>query len=439
MADYQFGVVVLGAGAAGLAAARRLSAANLHVVVLEARDRIGGRIDTIHDAKWPVPIERGAEFIHGTSRGIWDLLDAASLDTYEIDDSHWFEPARQHSNLWQEVDAIFEQLGSLGREDLSFAEFLDRYAGQASAQARRMATAYVEGFDAADQARISAQSLLEDQRAAQEIAADRSFRLRGGYDLLPGWLAAHCWPSTEFHFHRQVREIRWEPGSVEVIARSLASSATVSYRASRVVVALPLGVLQQPRDDSGAVVFAPRLDTKDRAMSQLVMGPVVKVLLRFQAPFWIGSHLEHHTFWHWPEQPVPTWWTHRPIPAPVLTGWAAGPAASQLLLHDAQSVLDRALDSLAAITRLSRSRLDDELQSSHVANWQADPLARGAYSYVQVGGSGARRALAEPVADTLFFAGEATEGGLSGTVTAAIASGNRSADEILHCLRLPAA
>src|SRR5688572_12940253 len=86
-------VVVIGAGAAGLAAAKRLGAAGRRVLILEARDRVGGRIDTRREPGWPVPMEAGAEFVHGRSRAAWDAIEKAGLATDEVDDSHWHAPA----------------------------------------------------------------------------------------------------------------------------------------------------------------------------------------------------------------------------------------------------------------------------------------------------------------------------------------------------------
>jgi monoamine oxidase len=251
------------------------------------------------------------------------------------------------------------------------------------------------------------------------------FRRRG--------LPPACWSDT-IRLNRVVDEIRWEPGHVEVLGRTANGAPFEPQQASRAIVALPLGVLPSAENPSAAVRFSPRLEAKEQAVAQMRMGPVVKVLLRFQEPFWAGGELRDQTFWHSSQPVFPTWWTHLPVHAPVLTGWSAGPAALALAGQTDAAILDRALDVLASVARLARPRLDQQLQSWHVCNWQADPLARGAYSYATVGGLGSRRQLADPVADTLFFAGEATGGGLSGTVNAAIASGYRAADEVLRAV-----
>jgi monoamine oxidase len=119
--------------------------------------------------------------------------------------------------------------------------------------------------------------------------------------------------------------------------------------------------------------------------------------------------------------------------APILTAWAGGPAAEGLLLREESIVVAQALNTLARLLGLKRERLEGLLETWHMHDWQADPLARGAYSYVPVGGLDASRALAAPVDDTLFFAGEATDtDGRNGTVHGAIASGWRAAAEIIR-------
>ena len=118
--------------------------------------------------------------------------------------------------------------------------------------------------------------------------------------------------------------------------------------------------------------------------------------------------------------------------APILTGWAGGPAVERLALRGEESVVGRALDSLTCLLGLGRERLADLLIAWYMHDWQADPFARGAYSYIPVGGLDAPRLLAEPVEDTLFFAGEATDlSGRNGTVHRAMASGQRAAGEII--------
>jgi monoamine oxidase len=143
-------------------------------------------------------------------------------------------------------------------------------------------------------------------------------------------------------------------------------------------------------------------------------------------------------FLHSRDEYFPTWWTSLPVRAPILTAWTGGPAAGRLALRGDEFVVGRALDSRSRLLGLERERLADLLVAWYMRDWHADPYARGAYSYIPVGGLDAPRMLAEPVEDTLFFAGEATDlGGQNGTVHGAMASGRRASGEIICCVTLP--
>jgi monoamine oxidase len=180
------------------------------------------------------------------------------------------------------------------------------------------------------------------------------------------------------------------------------------------------------------VQFVPDFPQKWKSSEPLKVGSVVKLVLRFREAFWEAAGFEDLGFLHAPGELFQTWWTNSPMRSTILTGWVGGPAVSRLSGLTATEIVNRALDSLARILSVDRRRLASLLEATHLADWQDDPFARGAYSYVGVGGSRAATALAEPVADTLFFAGEATHDRLSGTVAGAIASGYRAADEVLQ-------
>ena len=391
--------IVIGAGVAGLAAARELRGAGMRVLVLEARDRIGGRIHTVHDPGWPAPVELGAEFVHGRPPGIWQ----APLGIIELSGGHLCRQGGRLAPcgpLFKRLDRVFDGLDTAPEQ--SFADYLEGCA--CPPELKPWAAAYVEGFNAAHKERVSVRSLAGDQRAADAIEGDRLFRVLGGYDAFVEWLGRGIEPRLS----TPVREIRWQRDSVEVDG---------AFRAARAVVTVPLGVLQ-----GGGVRFVPEPPCL-RALDRLEMGHAFRITLLFHEQLWD----EQAGFIHSLDAGVPTWWTLLPVHAPVITGWAAGPAAERLFGQDLRAV---ALDSLSRL--LGRNDLDRDLAGWREHDWSSDPYARGAYSYAKAGGMEARRQLAEPVEDTLYFAGEHTDtGGHGGTVHGAVATGLRAGRQVL--------
>lgn len=438
-------VLVIGAGVAGLAAARALSRAGLRVILLEARDHIGGRIHTSRHNSMPMPIELGAEFIHGEPSDTREIVEAASLIVCEVADNHWLlrnGVLRQKENFWPELEKIFRRM-SRATTDQSFRQFIDECCkSEELAEARSLAIAYVEGFHAANAERVGVHALMRD---GQTPGGKKQFRILSGYDRIAEWLRAGIEPqSSALHLNTVVREINWDRGHVRVIAQSQTGNRLKPFAAKRAVITLPLGVLKAPADAPGGVRFIPDLMDKREAANRLEVGQVIKVILRFREQFWgesprveqAGGSLSPMSFLHSPDEDIPTWWTFQPVRAPVLTGWAGGPKAEELSLRGEKFVIERALDTVARLFGVGRELVEDQLEAWHMHDWQADPFSRGAYSYVPVGGLGAQKLLARPIAETLFFAGEATHyEGENGTVAGAIASGKRAAAEVLESVK----
>jgi monoamine oxidase len=203
-------------------------------------------------------------------------------------------------------------------------------------------------------------------------------------------------------------------------------------------VTLPLGVLQVPAGAPGAVRFVPPLDAKRDALQGLLSGPVLKLSLRFRRAFWEeldGGKYEDASFFHSAATVFPTFWTSLPLRAPLLTAWIGGPKAARLSASETPDIVRQALESLSTVFG-ERPQSEFELEAAYLHNWQTDPFARGAYSYIAVGGGDARRMLAAPLEDTVFFAGEATDTeDEAATVTGALQSGERAAREVTERLK----
>lgn len=435
-----YDAIIIGAGAAGLAAARELSGIGQRICILEARQRIGGRIHTLHVPDLPLPVELGPEFIHGEAHETFAIVEAAALKACELPDRHWWSQGGRWSpvfDFWERIDAVRSQIGTLPR-DISFDEFL-RTRRNMPRRLRELACRFVEGYHASHADRISARSLAATEED-EDPSANRQFRVLDGYDALVEWLRAGLDPTrVELRLDSPATVIRWRRRHVEVESRE------ETVRGSAALITIPIGVWKAPRDQQGAIGFVPALTDKEKALQKLEIGHVVKLTFRFADRFWDSaafltkrSRRKAPATWnfvHSSDRFMPTWWTTAPIRSPMLTGWAGGHAADALLAEGSASAVDRALDSLAAIFDMRRQRLDRQLTATYTHDWQADPFSRGAYAYAGVGGSPAHRALAKPVQETLFFAGEATSAEQTGTVAGAIESGRRAAREMLRVLR----
>jgi monoamine oxidase len=418
--------LIIGGGIAGLVAARHLTEAGLSVTLLEARDRLGGRIYTESTGEFPV--ELGAEFVHGRPDEILAIAAEGATPIVPVQGSfrreingEWAEAG----HLMERIDRLFAKLRAK-EPDESFQYYLDR-SGEDD-EVKQHAQQYVEGFHAADPSLVSVRSLRRDSEAEEAIKGNRQYRIADGYESLVQTVAEridrdHC----DILMNTAVHEIVWRSG------QAIVRAGLTEYLAPRAIITLPLGVLK-----SGTVAFSPALPAKQNAMSFLEMGPVVRVSLCFKEKFWErDSKMADLSFLFTDDPQFPTWWTTNPLPYPILTGWAAGPHARVHAGCSTDDIVLSAVQALARIMRIPAPEIRQQITASFVHDWQADPFSRGAYSYTAVGGLDAAQALAAPIDGTLFFAGEATNvDGYTGTVHGAIATGLRAAKELLESVRL---
>jgi len=436
-------VLILGAGAAGLAAAAELARSGKSALVLEARDRIGGRIWSLEVPGLPVPIELGAEFVHGRPAATLSLMRKAGIAAV---DAPIVRSAVQRGGLAPRRDDLFTEIqrmmrrhaAALAKKDVSVETFLARATRELSVEARTFARMRVEGYEAADPARASARAIAEDW-SGEGAANAGHFRLQGGYGALLVALAGSLRGSrVELRLQSVVRSVRWKRGAVEVTyskAEGRRQKAEVFCAAARrAIVTLPLGVLQLPTRAPGAVRFMPPLKEKRPALEGLVSGAVIKAALLFRTAFWEELDAARYrgvSFFHSPQAAFPTFWNALPERVPLLIAWAGGPKAARLSSATVPDIVRDAVASLESIFG-ARTGIRERLAAAWVHDWQQDPFARGAYSYLAVGGHGARRVLAQPLQDTLFFAGEAADlEGEHTTVAGALQSGERAAREVL--------
>jgi monoamine oxidase len=415
-------VLIIGAGVAGLTAARDLTAAGARVLVLEARDRLGGRVMTHHTPDGPV--ELGAEFVHGAVEETLSVAREAALPLRETDrGAPRVKGASRETaaDIFSAMDAVLAHASADGPDE-SFQHLVGRADVAASIKAQCLAL--VEGYHAADPARISVLSLLKNTAADERPGANRQFRFVGGYDGLVAAIFQRIDPGLcEVRLSTVVTAVTW--GRRRVVVRT---SAREELAAPQLLVTVPLGVLK-----AGAIAFSPRLADKEDAVGRLEMGDAQRVSLCLASDAWVApDRFPPGGFLMTGEPPFPVWWVSRPPPFPVVTGWSGGRNARALGQLGGAARVDAAAFALAAALGADAGRLRQDLRGGFSHDWLADPFSRGAYSYAGMGGSEAGDELAAPIDGTLFFAGEATESdGQNGTVHGAIASGRRAAKQAL--------
>ena len=428
-------VIVVGAGLAGLAAAQQLQQQGHEVLVLEGRDRLGGR--TVTSQLWPdLPLDLGAGWIHGVQGNPITTLARTSGATLVPTD---LEAIRVYGPDGRPLTSA--QQARLDQLDQQLSRRLDAWrdtAGQGEARADQSLAQVLQGAPAVPsltaEDRALQAYLINSQWEQEQGAAAASLSARwleadsayaGGDALLqPGFgaLIRTLANGLTIQTGQVVNAINLAGADgVEVRCQSGAAKGTVtSHRADRVLVTVPLGVLK-----AGQIRFEPPLPAaRQEAIARLGMGNLNKCCLRFARPFWP----EDADWFGRIGAPAGAWqeWVSllRPLRQPVLIGFQAGPVADALEGWSDQKLVASAM---AQLRQLHGAAIPDPI-GVQITRWRSDPFSFGAYSYPALGSTPSmREELARPIAGRLFFAGEATSSDHFGTTHGAYLSGLKAA------------
>jgi monoamine oxidase len=412
-------VIIVGAGAAGLMAARVLRAAGRDVLVLESSNRVGGRVMTLNGTLAGIPVELGAEFIHGDAPITRKLLDEARLVTVPVLGDHFRSDDGELSPqgpVWKRMSRVFRYMNPDRKTDRSFAEFLDgNPGGRALSRERQLARGFIEGFNGADASLISEKSIAQ-QGNPTEGAAEAA-RIVAGYGSLIDYMSRDL--TRSLRTGERVTHIERQAAGVTVT-----TAKGEHFAAGAAILTVPLPMLQD-----NSITLTPELPAVRSAANLLVMGHVAHVGVIVKERFW-EKKVENVSFVHSPERPFNVWWTQNPIAAPLMVAWSGGPAARELMTGG--NVENVVLREIARVFAMQKKRAESLVDSIHYHSWSSDPNTLGAYSYAGVGGAFAARNLARSFGNRIYFAGEATNSGSSGTVEGALASGKRAAEKFLE-------
>ncbi|MET0450067.1 MAG: NAD(P)/FAD-dependent oxidoreductase [Aeromicrobium sp.] len=426
-----FDTIVVGAGVAGLTAARLLTRAGRRVVVLEARDRVGGRVWT--DRTDGFVTDLGASWIHGiTDSPVAAAAEALGMRTVEftvggyqsdsrpiahyapdgtrltqdaasdyVHDIHTVDVALQRAIAASDAEASYRDVTEVALASQRWdAERTQRVREYLEHRSEEQYGAWIED--------LAAHGLDDDQVDCDEVV------FPDGYDALARGLAA----GLDIRLGHVVSAVRWSAGGVEVIT----AHGTVTARDA--IVTVPVGVLRS--DDFG--IEPPLPEPNAGALGRLRMNAFEKVFLRFEEKFWdegvyaIRQQGPDSVWWH-------SWYDLTALHGtPTLLTFAAGPAAIETRRWDRRHLVDSVL---AQLRRLYGDRVTEPTRVD-VTAWQDDPFARGSYAYMMLGATTADHDdLATPIGGVLHLAGEATWTDDPATVTAALCSGHRAAERVL--------
>lgn len=420
----KFDCIIIGAGAAGLMAAYELVKKKKHILILEARDRIGGRIYTLLPNGFSTSAQAGAEFIHGEAKLTSKLLKAAAMRSVETE-GEMYQLRRgqliQRDFFDNEWEVLLEELENV-KSDMPFVKFLnDKFPKEKYPDFYESIQKFVEGYNAANMNDVSTLALKKEWSANEN---PKQYRPVGGYGNLMNYMAETIKKQDGIlRLSQQVTEVQIKSGRAEV------TTATGNqFESESVVITIPVSLLQK-----GSIKFTPALPQYEAAAKDIGFGSVIKFLFEFKEPLWENSSSRSFTKMQFAfsDAAVPTWWSQLPDKRSLLTGWLGGPGVKELK-QDKDFLFDKATLSIAYILNMPQQEIHKQIQAWHIENWLVDQFSFGAYSYAKMETNEARKILREPVENVLYFGGEAlSDEAATGTVESALSSGKEIAEKIL--------
>lgn len=407
-------VIIVGAGMAGLMAARELRKQNVQVTVVEALAVAGGRTQTLRPANLDCEVEAGAEFIHGELPITMQLLKEAGIGRAKANLTMYrFTGKQMRKGFGEGADweQFFNEINAL-EKDCTVGEVLRlKFSAKHYERLRSEVNEMAGGLDLADVDQLSVFGIREEWQSTEA-----QFRPKGGYGKLVNFLVEDLEKSgVAIHYDTAVERIDWRRGKVSV------HSKTFNAVADAVVITVSLGSLL-----SEDIAFSPDIPEVRRKFETLGFGSVVKMPMQFKSAFWMERKPDMG-FLFTPSGY--TFWTPSDPRTPLLTAWMNHDLAEQTKHLTDEELIALARAELARV--FNRDQTDSEFVAAGVFRYTSNTFNKGAYSWPTVTGMAVIPELIEGVEDTLWFAGEAfaTDGNV-GTVEAALWSGKHCADNL---------
>ncbi|MEO8414792.1 MAG: NAD(P)/FAD-dependent oxidoreductase [Ginsengibacter sp.] len=422
-----YDVIIIGGGAAGLMGAKLLSEAGKKILLLEAKDRLGGRIQRVENFSFPV--EGGAEFIHGNLKTTFSLLKEAGLKKEMVRGNF----CRVTNGKWSTEDGpvpywelLIKKLHEC-EEDTSINIFLEKaFKAKRYDMLKKQFRKYIEGYDAADPDYANVFAVRNEMEGADE----------GQYRPVPDYLALINFLKETCLKHRCVIKTGEPVKKIAYNENMEIHTNSEKYIGNKVIVAVPVGVLQCRKNNESFIEFPFSIKKYITAAKQIGNGGVIKFLLEFHEAFWLDENfLQERKIpapsYIFSDAIIPTWWTQYPNQEPLLTGWIAGPASLEMKNYSEEKFKNILLASLSSIFSMSFDDIKGRLKKVDIINWIKEPHILGGYSYSTLETEKARQFMGKPFENAFYFAGEYLIKNSSSTVDAALQSGRDVAWQIL--------
>ena len=413
-------LLLLVGGISGLNAAVYLAKNGITVLLLEARNRLGGRVlsESFHN----IPVELGAEFVHRQQSCFYNYIHQLNLQTYNPhsgNNSFYYTKKSGLQNFKFTISNLLErafQFFSNFSEDISIAKAFDKIPkGMFSKQEQLIIKNWIEAYHAVDISKTSLKFVLSEDSEITMI------KLKTTYSSIIKNLEKEMYNfNVDIKLNHIVSQIYWTDAILKVVSNK------TSFFAKKVLLTVPVSILKNQ-----FIKFNPRLP-KEKALSCFEMGLAEKVnIILRQNP------LSQNFSFIYSQDTLFNYWLHTNMNLEyfVLTAWIGGRRVNQIQNFNEQKIKEAAIDCLSQFCPYSQKELEQNVCQTFYHNWTHDPFSQGAYSYLTPGSMNAPELLAKPIDKKLYFAGEATaQNNQTSTVHGAFESGKRAAKEILSSL-----
>lgn len=394
-------------------AAKILKEKNIEFIVLESTDHVGGRARTLKSSP---PVEFGPEFLHGETPLTDELMESYNLPWYDMKfDYHIFKDGKLKPipDFWKRICDVSKGINL--KVDMPFIDYLSTVDAH-SQEDKDLVASFVQGFEAADLSMISTKDLPD----MCDPNLGKMRRPLNGYGELMERLSNEV--ISHVYFNYSVEEISWEKNKAIVKGTIGKENLPFEFEAEKIIETVSIGVLKTQQ-------INPRPKALEEFIDKTEMGQVVKVIADLDHEFFHSFPKNTFPFISSPDLSFTAWWTTTPIHTTLVTAWAGGEKARELAKLSEDELRERFIKELSTISKLPVDQIQSWCRVTYHYDWNHDSSYLGAYSYPKVNRDDDK--LETVFEDTLYFAGEAFDEEMSGTIEGAFQTGKSAAEKVI--------